>query len=188
MGAGVDIVFYKPAAGRRYRSRLRRADGVVVELEGGSWNQVGGSARELPHDLAHCVVEDGLGLERGLWGVIAAGGGFDQVTVVEGRRPPHAERRARAITDAAGETLRQAEVLVGAVCDAALAGGSPDPAALQRAVGPRWWSPTIDAAALAQTIAALHDAAAAWAALAPGAALAWPAPAAAVRSSGRRRR
>ena len=64
-----EIEFFKPER-RRYRSVLHRRDGLVIELDGGGYNKVGGPARELPHDLAHFVVEDGLGLEAGLWGVL----------------------------------------------------------------------------------------------------------------------
>ena len=53
--SALPIVFHKGQS-RRYRSTLRRADGVVVGLEGGSWNRIGPPAREVPHDLAHLVV------------------------------------------------------------------------------------------------------------------------------------
>jgi hypothetical protein len=37
---------------------LRRAHGVEVELDGGAYNGIGGPAGEVPHDIAHLVVED----------------------------------------------------------------------------------------------------------------------------------
>src|SRR3954452_4491125 len=58
-------------SGTRYRSTLQRTDGVLIALEGGSWNRIGGSVVRVPHDLAHLVVEQELGLEFGLWGVLA---------------------------------------------------------------------------------------------------------------------
>ena len=82
----VEIEFFKPER-RRYRSVLHRRDGLVIELDGGGYNKVGGPARELPHDLAHFVVEDALELEAGLWGVLAAGGMFGHAKVITGRRP-----------------------------------------------------------------------------------------------------
>ena len=88
------IEFFKPE-GRRYRSVLHRRDGLQIELDGGGYNKVGGPARELPHDLAHFVVEDGLKLEAGLWGVLAAGGMFGHAKVIAGRRAA-ARRQARA--------------------------------------------------------------------------------------------
>lgn len=171
----MEVVFFKPVEGRRYRSRLRRDGGLVVELAGGSWNRIGGAERELPHDLAHLVVEDGLGLPMGLWGVIAAGGLFGEVTVVEGRRPPHHDARGRAVADAAGETLRQAEILVRLACDAAVAGAVPDADVLARSVGPRWWPEGLSRAAVVHTVDRLREAARAWSATAPGGELRWSA-------------
>jgi len=82
---------------RRYRSVLRRPDGVEVELEGGAYNAIGGPVGEIPHDVAHLVVEEALRLERGVWGVLVAGGLFRGARVVAGRRRPHADRVAREI-------------------------------------------------------------------------------------------
>jgi hypothetical protein len=132
------IEFFKPER-RRYRSVLHRRDGLVIELDGGGYNKVGGEARELPHDLAHFVVEDGLGLEAGLWGVLAAGGLFGHAKVIAGRRPPHATKRAQAVVDAAGDRLSQAEMLTRFVCDLALHGADRDVRRLKTAAGERWW-------------------------------------------------
>ena len=118
----VDIEFFKPER-RRHRSVLRRRDGLVIELEGGGYDKVAGAARELPHDLAHFVVEDDLGLEAGLWGALAAGGMFGHAKVIAGRRPPHAAKRAQAVVDLAGDRLSQAEMLTRFVCNLG-AGGS----------------------------------------------------------------
>jgi hypothetical protein len=60
-------------------------------------------------------VEDELGVRRGLWGVIAAGGLFAQCTVISGRRRPHATERARSLVKDAQHELTQAEMVVGAV-------------------------------------------------------------------------
>ncbi len=132
-----EIEFFKPE-GRRYRSVLHRRDGLQIELDGGGYNKVGGPARELPHDLAHFVVEDGLKLEAGLWGVLSAGGMFGHAKVIAGRRPPHAAKRAQAVVDAAGDRLSQAEMLTRFVCDLALEGADRDverlKAVLRRAV------------------------------------------------------
>lgn len=167
----MEVAFLKPESGRRYRSRLRRRDGCVVELEGGSWNRIGGEERELPHDLAHLVVESGLRFPMGLWGVIASGGLFAEVRVVEGRRPPHEERRGRAVTDAAGETLRQAEILVRTACDTAAFGAPPTKAL----VGDRWWIDALASPRLDATVVTLREAARAWAATPPGEPLLWTA-------------
>ena len=73
--------------GTRYRSVLHRPDGVVVELDGGSYNKV---PQPVPHDLAHLIVEDELGLTQGVWGVLVAGGLFRHTKVIAGRQAPHA--------------------------------------------------------------------------------------------------
>jgi hypothetical protein len=166
----VVIEFFKPA-GRRYRSVLHRRDGVVVELDGGAYNKVGGQAGELPHDLAHFVVEDGLALEAGLWGVIAAGGLFKHTKVIGGRRPPHSARRAQAVVDGAGDRITQAEVLTRLVCDLALEGADRAVHRLEAAAGPRWWREGIAADDLERTCRALRATGVQWHELRAGEAL-----------------
>ncbi|MBJ7518922.1 MAG: hypothetical protein JHC84_04425 [Solirubrobacteraceae bacterium] len=161
-----EIVFVKGAT-RRYRSVLHRADGVEVELDGGAYNRVGGPAREVPHDIAHLIVEDELGLERGVWGVLAAGGLFRGASILAGRQRPHAARHAGEILAAAVEQLNQAEVLVRVACDLSLV-DRPDPHAARGASGDRWWSDAVTADALRACFARLRDAGAAWSALSPG--------------------
>ncbi len=166
----VAIEFFKPD-GRRYRSVLHRRDGLVIELDGGAYNKVGGPARELPHDLAHFVVEDALRLESGLWGVIAAGGMFGHAKVIEGRRPPHAAKRAQAVVDAAGERLTQAEMLTGFACNLALEGAVPDASRLKAAAGSHWWRPDIGRDDLERACQALRDMSVRWRDTPTGAAL-----------------
>jgi hypothetical protein len=165
----VKIEFFKPER-RRYRTVMHRRDGLVIELDGGGYNKVGGPARELPHDLAHFVVEDALGLEAGLWGVLAAGGMFGHAKVIAGRRPPHAAKRAQAVVDAAGDRLSQAEMLTRFVCDLALAGADRDVRRLQAAAGERWWRET-SAEQLERACRALRETSVDWAALRPREAL-----------------
>ncbi len=165
----VEIEFIKPER-RRYRSVLHRRDGLVIELDGGGYNKVGGAARELPHDLAHFVVEDRLGLEAGLWGVLAAGGMFGHAKVIAGRRPPHAAKRAQAVVDAAGDRLSQAEMLTRFVCDLALAGADRDVHRLKSAAGDRWWRP-VTVEQLADACRALRDTSVRWRDLRAGEAL-----------------
>jgi hypothetical protein len=117
------IAFRREPLGR-YHSTFTRPDGAVLKLQGGSYNKLGGGVR-VPHDIAHLIVEQTLALRGGLWGVIAAGGLVQNLEFIGGRKPPHGEKKAWAITDAAGETLRQSEVMVRAVADAVLEGGAP---------------------------------------------------------------
>jgi hypothetical protein len=111
------IAFHREPLGR-YHSTFTRPDGATLKLQGGSYNKLGGGVR-VPHDIAHLIVEQTLELRGGLWGTIAAGGLVMNLEYVGGKKPPHAEKRSWAITEKAGETLRQAEVVVRAVADAA---------------------------------------------------------------------
>ena len=165
----LEIEFFKGST-RRYRSVLHRADGVEIELDGGSYNKVGGAAGEVPHDIAHLVVEDAFGLEHGVWGVLAAGGLFRGASVKAGRQRPHAARRGREILEASVEPLNQAEVLTRAVCDLAVA-GTADLAALRAATGARWWWAGATDAALAEAIRRLDAAGERWAQVRAGEAL-----------------
>jgi hypothetical protein len=164
------VSFHK-GSGTRYRSTLHRADGAVIELDGGSWNRIGGPVGRVPHDLAHLIVEEQLGLTRGLWGVLASGGLVRNAAYAGGRRPPHALARAKAIADAAGEELRQAEVLVRAAADVSRAGRRVDVDSLRGAVGARWWHPALTADAFGAIDAGLRATALDWDALAAGTAL-----------------
>ena len=150
---------------------LHRADGVAVELDGGSWNRIGGRPGRVPHDLAHLIVEQELGLQRGLWGVLAAGGIVQNATLAAGRKPPHALERAARIAREAGEALRQAEVLVRGVADASRERRVGDRGELRRAVGERWWHEGVTPAALERMDAALRATAREWQALPAGASL-----------------
>ena len=69
-------------------SVIYRPDGVVLELPSYSrtWR--------VPHDLAHAVTERELGLAGGLYGLIASGHVFDNMSVVAGR--PRHDARARS--------------------------------------------------------------------------------------------
>jgi hypothetical protein len=169
--AVVLVEFHKPVQGRRYHTVFQRRDGLIVELDGGGYNKVGSPAGPVPHDLAHLLVEDQLGLELGLWGVLAAGGEFAHTKVIAGRRAPHADRRARAVVDRAGDGLSQAELVTRAVADLALAGTDSDVAGLQRALGERWRLPDVDPRDLVQACTRLRGAAVEWAALPPGSVL-----------------
>lgn len=130
------ITFHREARGR-YHSIFERPDGAVLKLQGGSYNKLGGGVR-VPHDIAHLIVEQTLALRGGLWGVIADGGLVMNLELIGGKKPQHAEKRSWAITDAAGETLRQAEVVVRAVADA-IAGTAGT--SLARHMGERWAVP-----------------------------------------------
>ena len=73
----MQVGFYKLDGGRLCRwvaepPKRRRFPGTTMA-----------SGRDIPHDLAHFVVEATLGLEHGFWGLLAKGATFKTVT---GRR------------------------------------------------------------------------------------------------------
>ena len=174
-GGGLPVRFVRGES-RRYRSVMLRADGLEVELEGGSYNRVGGPAGEVPHDIAHLIVEDEFGLTGGVWGVLAAGGMLGHARVVSGRRAPHATRRGREVVTGRRERVMQAEMLTRAVCDACAGILADDPRAIRTALGRRWWSDAVTEAAIERCRVRLQEAGERWAALRPGEALAvtWP--------------
>lgn len=174
--ATVRIEFLKKET-RRYESVLHRPDGIDVALEGGSYNKLGSRhGTEVPHDLAHLIVEDELALRHGVWGVLVQGGMFRHARVIAGRQAPHATERGRAVVAGAGDRIMQAEMLTRAVCDVCASKIPAEPQAIKRTLGARWWSDTVTQVALDRACARLRTAADSWAQLAPGAALVatWP--------------
>jgi hypothetical protein len=102
---GVQVDFAKRSGGGS-TATIVRPDGVRLLLT--SYDR----KYAVPHDLAHFVTEQQLGLTDGLFGSIAAGAVFDSVTVLSGKR---AAVRSDAVRqrNAAGHAV--AEVLVGVV-------------------------------------------------------------------------
>jgi hypothetical protein len=100
----MDITFTKTGE-RTYATLVRRDDGVLLEVP--SYDR----PSALPHDLAHYIVEQGLGLSQGFWGSVAAGAMFG-LRLVSGRRRPHADERSRSVIKEAGQRLTEAEGFV----------------------------------------------------------------------------
>lgn len=97
---------------RRYWSQVHRDDGVVLLLPGydRKWR--------VPHDLAHFATERELGLTGGVFGSIAAGAVFANMTVLSGRPRHDAKRRSARVFRENGRAIGTAEVLAGAVHEA----------------------------------------------------------------------
>lgn len=98
---------------KRYATVVERDDGVRLSVPGY------GFMRDLPHDLAHFVVESTLRLDRGFWGSIASGAKLRGMQLLSGRQKPHADERAKAIEKTNASFLNEAEGLV--ACFEALA-------------------------------------------------------------------
>lgn len=84
-----------------------RDDGVTVSIP--TYDRTS----PLPHDIAHYIVERGLGLKRGFWGQVAAGAMFPNMQIIAGHRPLHADAKSQAILRESGQQGTEAEVLVG---------------------------------------------------------------------------
>jgi len=91
---------------------ILRQDGVTVRLPGYD------RAFRVPHDLAHFVTEREFGLSHGVFGCIAAGAMFANMSIVDGRTRYDGYVRSRAVLKAHAAELNLAECLSGVVHDA----------------------------------------------------------------------
>jgi hypothetical protein len=133
VGSMLEITFTRTGP-RRYRTTVRR-DGTVFELRGFD------RPAELPHDLAHFVVEREVGCGHGFWGCVAAGANFQSMTLVEGRRTPHWTERSREVLRRHHDQLTEAESLVGLLLVLFGEGLRNDDQALRRRLARRWTPP-----------------------------------------------
>jgi hypothetical protein len=103
---GVRIQFRRRQVGECI-SVIYRPDGVVLELPSYS------RTYRVPHDLAHAVTERELRLAGGLYGLIASGHVFSNMTVVGGRPRHDAKARSVRVMKAYGGSISTAETLSG---------------------------------------------------------------------------
>jgi hypothetical protein len=127
----MEITFTKTGA-RSYEVVARRDDKVVVRV------QTPDRPQALPHDMAHYLIERGLGFERGFWGAVAAGAVFKGMEVVSGRRPPHAGERSKAIIKAEYRQLATAELYVSVIQAVAREGKERDWAFVNASLDEVW--------------------------------------------------
>ncbi|MFI5607162.1 hypothetical protein [Amycolatopsis sp. NPDC051903] len=106
------MTFSHDPRGESY-TRLTRVDGVVLGLPSVS------RKFRLPHDLAHFAVERALDLPGGIFGCIAAGAVFSNMTVLSGRPRRDARARSTSVLRAARRSISLAESLVGVAHSAA---------------------------------------------------------------------
>lgn len=92
---------------RRYATTVTRDDGVTLSVPGY------GFIHAMPHDLGHYAIEATLPLRHGFWDCVAEGAVFRGMTVLSGRRKPHADERSRGLMKRHADRLNEAETLVG---------------------------------------------------------------------------
>ena len=101
-------------------SVIYRSDGVVLELPSHS------RKFRVPHDLAHAVTERELRIDGGVYGLIASGHVFGNMTVVSGRPRHDARARSDRVMKAFGGSITTAELLAGTVHRAVESGQCDD--------------------------------------------------------------
>ena len=101
-------------------SVIYRSDGVVLELPSYS------RKFRVPHDLAHAVTERELRFAGGVYGLIASGHVFGNMSVVAGRPPHDARARSDRVMKAYGGSITTAEILAGTVHRAVESGQCAD--------------------------------------------------------------
>src|SRR5690606_30145241 len=173
---------------RQSASTAVRSDGVTVRVPGY------GPSDPLPHDLAHFGIERALRMSRGFWGSVAAGAVFHGMTVLSGRRRPHASERSDAIIRANGDTINQAEMLVGALLTVMEDGLDRDPDAALSVLR-RWQSTSrepiaVDRDTLDRMLSEVRALIQAWRAVETGQSMSlrWDVPTDAPRAAARDRR
>ena len=89
-------------------TRVERTDGVSLLLPSFTrkWR--------VPHDLAHAVTERELRIGTGVFGCIAAGAVFDNMSVVAGKPKRTAKAHSDALLKSVGRSLSVAEIMAGA--------------------------------------------------------------------------
>jgi hypothetical protein len=175
------VVFPRLADGAENQAIVHRDDGVVYRVRGNGQR----CGPELPHDLAHFVVERALGITDGFWGSVASGAVFTSMSHVSGRRRPHAAETSKAIKRDQRTAVQYAERMVWIVeqIDDGRTGFGPvpreDDAAIRRFTARALSTlppPYPEPDQIRPALTALDEAKARWRALAPGdeLALTWP--------------
>jgi hypothetical protein len=162
----MEVTFTRSAA-RSCQTAIRRDDGRCYSIP------VFSVPRRLPHDLVHFAVEQALGWQTGFWGYVARGAVFPGMRQTAGRRPFHAERRARELIAPAKDLLGEAENLAATIENIVVNGLERNDPAIAQLFADAWWPPSSRAHDLPpdqirRACAALRDAEASWQALAVG--------------------
>lgn len=107
------VQFHRSDRPDEYVVLVRREDGLTVQLPGYDRRMV------VPHHLAHFVAEHGFRLNHGVFGCIAAGAMFTNMSLVDARPRFDTRSRSRAVLRLNAAELGLAESLSGVVHDAA---------------------------------------------------------------------
>src|SRR2546421_12098896 len=107
------VQFHRSDRLDEYVVLVRREDGLTVQLPGYDRRMV------VPHHLAHFVTEHEFRLTHGVFGCIAAGAMFSNMSLVAGRPRYDAQVRSRAVLRVHAAELGLAECLSGDVHEAA---------------------------------------------------------------------
>src|SRR4026209_1535147 len=94
-------VILRRAGRRRYRVEDRRPELPAVEM-----NPAPGYDDLVPHDMMHLVVESQLGLERGICGQLAAGGGTFSVIPEPSKSVRETARQRRRMNQRGEKMMR----------------------------------------------------------------------------------
>ncbi len=100
-------VTFTKLAGRRYLVSIDREHGPPLQPRHGP-----GYDDQLPHDIAHYVVEEQLGIRLGVFGQLAAGGA-GLFTPAPGDRRGGDRRAAKRFATAGRDDMRRSEAAVG---------------------------------------------------------------------------
>jgi hypothetical protein len=105
----MEIHFHRTDGRGGYAVLIRRDDGLTARLPGYD------RTRSVPHDLAHFVAEREFELTQGVYGSIAAGAMFSNMSLVDGRPHYDGQARSRAVLRAHADELGLAECISGVV-------------------------------------------------------------------------
>ena len=127
-------ITFTRGAENTYTITALRDDGVLLHVPSGD------RKFPLPHDIAHYIVENGLGLKNGFWGRVALGAVFPGMSVLSGRQPAHAAERSKSILRNAEQQGVEAEVMVGFLLQITRDGLEVNWPVVRRLLGEQWRS------------------------------------------------
>jgi len=154
----MDVTFARTGA-RRYGVFVERADHPPLEMD-----PAPGYDDELPHDLVHFVVEEELGLTRGVFGQLAAGGDAGGFRIVPGQPDAREMARARRKQKKRGSRLTREGMDEGvfseraaSICEYEWRRRSPDPGRRAKAAEEEAYARKVRAELSPEELAALSE-------------------------------